>query len=581
MKPKLLILVAGACLLFGSAAWGQANQSVKLKNGGRGIFGCDDNNNGFCLDLAGGKNYEGKYSGHDEPAIGFYSNQSGSGRSSIYLLTLPKDPPTQPAQDGNGGVFNFQLHPTFWFGVALCDSQSAPNFTNVCVPGTDANIFDNPDPNAKDWIGRHPGTAFIEMQFYPPGWIGTPFLSDATQYFSAMVIFSFGQRFSDNVNNNADCAAHAGIESANAAVVTLNGVPLAPPDPLGISTAPTNPDVNNILFMDPGDRLLVILQDTPAGLQVIIKDLTTGQSGTMTAGPSTGFAQVNFQPDPDPKRPSVTCSETPYAFRPMYDTSSEHTRIVWAAHTTNVAMADEIGHFEYCNAADPNTLLCTSPGVNDAKGVDADDQMCGSPGGFGLPTPPFIPITGCIGEDDDFDGVPYQLSWPGTLANSTVDRAIHAQPIRFSSPLFIGKEGLRNYDRVAFETNVIVTEAIFGNCNVITGANCVVPPPGANFYPFFTLRGGGGGDEREDDHSEDSKICKWQIGGNFIPRTTQHFGGNATAGFGPLAFVPFQNLNSSVIATNDNRRIVNPNPCHVELNDQLDKVVEKSIHLEK
>jgi hypothetical protein len=45
--------------------------------------------------------------------------------------------------------------------------------------------------------------------------------------------------------------------------------------------------------------------------------------------------------------------------------------------------------------------------------------------------------------------------------------------------------------------------------------------------------------------------------------------------------VPFQNLNSSVVATNDNRRIVNPNPCHVELNDQLDKVVEKSIHLEK
>jgi hypothetical protein len=579
MKTRLLILAGAACLLLGSAAWGQAHQSVKLKNGGRGVFGCDDNNNGFCLDLAGGKNYEGKYSGHDEPAIGFYSNQSGSGRSSIYLLSLPKDPPTQPAQDGNGGVFNFQLHPAFWFGVALCDSQSAPNFTDVCIPGTDANIFDNPAPQAKDWIGHHPGTAFIEMQFYPPGWIGTPFLSDPTQYFSAMVIFSFGQRFSDNVNNNADCAGHAGIESANAAIVTLNGVPLAPPDPLGISTAPSNPDVNNILFMNPGDKVLVILQDTPAGLQVIIKDLTTGQSGTMTAGPSTGFAQVNFQPDPDPTHPSVACSETPYAFRPMYNTSSEHTRIVWAAHTTNVAMADEIGHFEYCNASDPNTLLCTSPGVNDPKGLDADDQSCGSPGEFGLPTPPFIPITGCIGEDDDFDGVPYQLSWPGTLANSTVDRAIHAQPIRFSSPLFIAKEGLKNFDRVAFETNVIVTQAIFGNCNVITGANCVVPPPGANFYPFFTLRGGG--DDREEEDSKDSKVCAWQIGGNFIPRTTEHFGGNATTAFGPLAFVPFQNLNGSVIATNDNRRILDRNPCQVELNDHLENIVENSVHDEK
>jgi len=388
-----------------------------------------------------------------------------------------------------------------------------------------------------------------------------------------MVIFSFGQRFSDNVNNNADCAAHAGIESANAAVVTLNGVPLAPPDPLGISTAPNKFDPNNILLMNPGDQLLVILNDTPGGLQVIIKDLTTGQSGTMTAGPSTGFAQVNFVPDPDPKHPSVTCTETAYAFRPMYDTSSEHTRIVWAAHTTNIQMSDEIGHFEFCNAADPNTFQCTSPGVNDPGGLDADDVQCASPGTFGLPTPPFIDVTGCIEIDNDFDGVPYELSWPGTLKNVSVDRAIHAQPIRFSSPLFFSEDGLKNYERVAFEANVIVTEAIFGNCNVLTGANCVVPPPGAAFYPLFTLHGGEEGDEDDDN----SGACRWQFGGNFIPGTSEHFGGNATNEFGPLVFVPFQNLNGTVIATNDNRRVLNHNPCHTELSDHLEDVVEKFV----
>ena len=161
-----------------------------------------------------------------------------------------------------------------------------------------------------------------------------------------------------------------------------------------------------------------------------------------------------------------------------------------------------------------------------------------------MPTPPFIDVTGCIEIDDDFDGVPYDLSWPGTLKNGSVDRAIHPQPIRFSSPLFFSEDGLK-YERVAFETNVIVTEAIFGNCNVLTGANCVVPPPGAAFYPLFTLHGGEEGDEDGDN----SRVCRWQFGGNFIPGTWEHFGGNATNEFGPLVFVPFQNLNGTVIAT--------------------------------
>jgi hypothetical protein len=45
----------------------------------------------------------------------------------VYNLTLPTDPPKLPRQDGSGGTFNFQLHPAFWFGMAMCDDQSAPN----------------------------------------------------------------------------------------------------------------------------------------------------------------------------------------------------------------------------------------------------------------------------------------------------------------------------------------------------------------------------------------------------------------------------------------------------------------------
>src|SRR5262249_6191923 len=131
------------------------------------LSNCDDSQSGRCTDRVIRKNYEGKYVGHDEPSLLFYSKQKGSGSSAFYTLRLPKDPPTQPNQDGTGGVYNFQLHPTFWFGMALCDTQSAPNPepNGVCRPDTDDNIFESTDPTAKDYIGKHPGTAFLELQF--------------------------------------------------------------------------------------------------------------------------------------------------------------------------------------------------------------------------------------------------------------------------------------------------------------------------------------------------------------------------------------------------------------------------------
>ena len=71
----------------------------------------------------------------------------------------------------------------------------------------------------------------------------------------------------------------------------------------------------------------------------------------MTASIPNGFAQVKFDPG------AATCTSVPYAFHPMYATSSEHTRIPWTAHSYNVAFSDEMGHFEYCNTADPNAEL--------------------------------------------------------------------------------------------------------------------------------------------------------------------------------------------------------------------------------
>src|SRR6266480_6593387 len=110
---------------------------------------------------------EGVYVGHDEPSNLFYSNVPGSGNKMRYQLTLPRDPsPSAPLSPGKS--FNFELHPAFWFGMAMCDTQSFPEQLSTCTPDSDVNIV---DPAISP---RHPGTAFMEMQFYPPGWAPWP-----------------------------------------------------------------------------------------------------------------------------------------------------------------------------------------------------------------------------------------------------------------------------------------------------------------------------------------------------------------------------------------------------------------------
>jgi len=50
-----------------------------------------------------------------------------------------------------------------WFGLTMCDSQSAPEFTTNCTPDSDRNNLVGSNPNAPNYIGKHPGTAFMEL----------------------------------------------------------------------------------------------------------------------------------------------------------------------------------------------------------------------------------------------------------------------------------------------------------------------------------------------------------------------------------------------------------------------------------
>jgi hypothetical protein len=493
----------------------------------------------LCAEANDALGYKGEYTGHDEPSLLFYSGVAGSGNETNYRVVVPTDPPIVPRQDGTGGTFNFQDRIAFWFGMDLCDNQSAPEFTHdPCVPDSDANIFDGADPTQPDYIGFHPGTAFLELQFYPPGWV--PFQEaiscDPTKWCAAMAIFSFNRDQNTFVDNNAACLNSVGIEPANFAFITMSGVPHAPPAPLDLTTASFTPDASTDLFMDAGDELDISIHDSTDGLVTAIDDLTSGESGSMTASVANGFAQVNYDPT------AATCTQTPYAFHPMYSTSSEHTRVPWAAHSYNVAFSDEIGHFEYCRHANVHGK-CVNPGVGERK-KDADDTSC-----FNADESLLIQIGGCIATDNDFDGVSYQNTWPGTLSDPALDAAVNPASILFSSPTFGGGQ---NYDRVAFEADLPRIEAAdFGGlCDRNTGTNCVNPPPGSNFYPFFTTR------------NDDSVGCFWQLGGANIPGTTNTFGGSSAAEFGPLLFLDYPGPGTTPIhRTNDFRQVLSTNPC--------------------
>jgi len=512
-----LPLLAAAALPASAAS--HASPSAKVLSGSTRTIDeplCQSNKS-TCVDT--GLNFGGNYVGHDEPSLEFKSSIPGSGNDMTYVMTLPRDPKTQPNASGAAGTtWNFQLRPTFWFGMTLCDSQSAPEFTTNCTPDSDRNNLVGSNPNAPDYIGKHPGNAFMELQFYGPGYVPQfeGFGCTATQYCAAMTIDSLVRNQNTGISNTNACDNFllGGVEPINWAYVTTSGVSQAPANPLftGTFTNPNfsavNPNVNEDLLMNPGDRIRVHLHDTQAGFRVDLTDLSTEQHGSMTSSIANGFGHILYTPG------SSTCQEAPYAFHPEYSTANPRGTS-WAFHTYNVAMSDEVGHFENCLAIDANGN-CTSPGAQDPS-LDGDDGGC-LPGTDST----LVKIDGCTNSDADFDGQTYQNDWPGTNPNPFLDRTLHPTPVLFTSPLTRG----RNYSTIAFETDLpgIEVQGAQANppfCDPLTGANCVNPPAGAQFYPFFstTFRQG---------------ECTWQEGGPFLPGTVNNFGGSSTAEFGPL-----------------------------------------------
>jgi hypothetical protein len=456
----------------------------------RGLPGVDNSYNW------GSRFYDnGEYIGHDEPDATFLSTQKGSGDSVNWTMTLGQDPTAMPTDTtpGHDVAHWFELTPAPWLSMALCDSASYPQLP--CVPESDSNA---PAPcttaAAKCSPNLYPGagSAFMEMQFYPPG--NAPFADnescDNTHWCAALTIDSLECTDAYAVCNN-NCE-----EPQNFAFIQTNGVP----DPDGYFTD------SKTLLMDPGDKVTIKLYDATAtaaaggskALKVVIDDLTLHTSGSMQASAKNGFMQTSI----------ADCAQQPYNFQPEYSTASAGNIIPWAALQTNISTEFETGHFEPCtslsepfssnpaDASDTGGVYQECVGGYETGGSEGDeysDALCYAAGdthpgydGAGTSTPP-NEVTGCQDNwfqngDLDFDGIPYYPEWPtGATPTATLPSSFLESP-----PTSGGKQ----YASYLFQTDIALSESA---CTANHPYNCKVPPNGpGDFYPFWSLATSGG-----------------------------------------------------------------------------------------
>ena len=503
---------------------------------------------GLCTDPLGywdGKSWRfsdnGVYVGHDEPSVKFISSASGSGNTMTYVTRLSTDPAGRPSvynkdQGGKTRTDYAELSPAPWFGLPICDPGSYPQ--NPCTPDSDSNSGAINDPNAA-------GSAFMELQLYPPGY--GPFFDgpscDTAHWCAALTIDSLESKF-NFVGLNPACE-----EPTNFAFLQRDGVPAGPPSPQLADVSTLTPN-SQTLLMNPGDVLVVHIQDTPNGLLTAVSDLTTHQTGYMVASAKNGFMNTNYK----------TCAGTPFNFHPEYNTAAQQNQVPWAALEGGVLMEQEMGHFEPCSSIkhslpvtasypngqsfDDETTAQTCVGGFEGRGKVGEGpcnakgvcQNATTEGGGACPSDKFTsgdlcefsdatcvpagprpvvengtvvkwdwPVAGC--EDDafqngdlDFDGSSYTHDWPDGQPN-------HPTSFAYIGPFSHGK----SYPQIQFETDIAGSEA---DCNIATGAGCTAPPGGAQFYPFWSLARG----------------CVWNFGDVIPGRTKTDFGGDAQYG---------------------------------------------------
>jgi hypothetical protein len=501
----------------------------------------------------------GWYVGHDEPGIRFISNKAGSGNTFTYYAKLPVSPAAAPTVSGS--VTNYgELSVAEWMGMAMCDPQSYPQ--NPCTPDSDSNISSPSNP-------QDAGSAFMELQLYPPGftpWIDSESCS-VTKWCAALTIDSLECNFNE-FTCNPNCT-----EPINFAWLQTNGVPAGPPSPQLADVSSMFPNSHTLEF-NPGDVLKISITDPSKGFTTTIHDVTTGQTGWMTASAKNGFMNTNIN----------TCNGTPYTFHAEFSTASATNQVPWAADLAGgPLLVQEIGHSEICSSLsnqDPYTAgypdgssyadtevydTCVGGSEGNQVGMGpcavtpagmtaCQNALTQGPYGTPIGCPSEYADTGlhcefangfCFPEgsrvvqidgvnstawsDDNqcfsdrwqngnltFNGVSYQQSaWPSGSPD-------HPTSFDFVGP-FLGSG--QPYPQIQFESDI--SGSAF-QCDLNNGAGCVVPPISAHFYPYYTLG--------SQPSALGSKLtsCVWNFGQN-LPDTVENFGGDQEYGSSDLS----------------------------------------------
>ena len=235
----------------------------------------------------------------------------------------------------------------------------------------------------------------------------------------------------------------------------------------------------------------------------------------MIASAANGF--MNTSP--------ADCTGTPFNFQPEYSSARAQNIIPWGIGPYMINDQFELGHFEPCTSVtgsatltegtftDTYFLNCHGPyekGAEDPN-LEPDDSPCykfgDTHGGTAAPNL----VTGCdvffdaVG-DLDWDGTSYRPDWPDSVV-----------PDRFPSTflqLQPTTNGGHRYPQIQFMTDTSASE-LNTNCDLNSGAGCVLPPQGpGHFFPYWTQARVGG-------------LCVWEFGNM---RNGNTFGGDAQYG---------------------------------------------------
>ena len=191
----------------------------------------------------------------------FLSSRPGSGSNVTWVERLGKDPSALPtvSNPGSDVTHNFELTIAPWMSMELCDPNSDPQLP--CTPRSDANAPHGSYPGG--------GSAFMELQFYPPGF--APFLDsiscDNTHWCSALTIDSVACTL------RAPATTTASSPSTSPSSRPTASPPGRPARRVQHATVTPN---SHTLLMNQGDKIVIHMLDAPAAgghaLEIVISD---------------------------------------------------------------------------------------------------------------------------------------------------------------------------------------------------------------------------------------------------------------------------------------------------------------------